>query len=200
MDLSELVSLVWQYKLRLILIPLLIGLAALAIMQQKTPLYEASGTVVITDKSLAPWLDAADRLSAESEFARTYSYLLELRPFLNEVSKELPFNTEPSDIAQATIVDYIPNSNKLKITARLAEPEKAALLVNKIIDSFPAYLNQLQIAQPVSFQVVKKAETPLYPRVTDRLVIFFIAFSISFLWVINIILFNYCINRELSDE
>lgn len=197
MEIRDILLLAWSNKKKLIIIPLLVGLATLAIMQLQQTIYEARGVMVIT---LDPRLDPSDKASAENEYAYTCSHLLKLHPFLSDVAKRLPFETDPITLEQAVKINYLSNSNLLIINARLKSPEQAALLVNNIIDYFPIYLNKIQLAQPVIINVMEKAEAPEKPLLFNRLYIPVMAFIVSFFWVFNIIIFSMCIYRELPHE
>lgn len=200
MEMRDIVLLAWSNKKKLIIIPLLVGLLTLSVLQMKQTIYEARGVIAITDRSLAPWMDPSDRASAENEFAYTYSHLMKLRPFLDDVSKRLPYETDPIALEQAIKIEYTYNSNVLIINARSKNPEQAALLVNNVIDYFPLYLNKIQMAQPVTINAIEKAEAPGHPLSSNRISITVITFIISFLWILNIIMFSKCMYRELPYE
>lgn len=200
MEFRNIFLLAWENKKKLIIIPLLIVLLTLYILQLQPAIYEARGSVEIKGRSLAPWLNSDDRAAVENEFAKTYSYMMNLHPFLNDVSRRLQFEEESIVFEQALKIDYTKDSNVIMVSARLKNPEQAAQLVNSIIDYFPLYLNKIQIAQPVAINVREKAEVPVEPLSPKKVYFLLIAVCVSFFWILNIIMFSNCLKREFDYE
>lgn len=138
------------------------GALAYGVSLQITPTYEATTTLLVTQRQTEGVVQLNDIQTAE-RLANTFSRLVTLRPVLEQSIAEggLPFT--PSELDSAITVSNPPGTQLLEVSARADNPEVAALVANTVSSAFISS-NQAELtSRPGQVSVVEEALPPVSP-------------------------------------
>ena len=141
-DPKKYIYLLWQWSWLIILCTLLAAVAAFAISQRVTPVYQAKTTVLVdvpsTGTSEVAALQASERLS------RTYSEMMTNKTLLRETIDTLGLWMEPSQLADMITVRSLPNTQLIEVQVESTNPQAAATIANTLVAIFSDEVRQLQ--------------------------------------------------------
>ncbi|MEX2032583.1 MAG: polysaccharide biosynthesis tyrosine autokinase, partial [Dehalococcoidia bacterium] len=138
------------------------GALAYGISLQVTPTYEATTTLLVTQRQSEGVVQLNDIQTAE-RLANTFSRLVTLRPVLEQSIADggLPFT--PSELDKAISVSNPPGTQLLEVSARADEANVAALVANTVAQAFISS-NQAELtARPGQVSIVEDALPPGSP-------------------------------------
>lgn len=138
------------------------GALAYGVSLQITPTYEATTTLLVTQRQTEGVVQLNDIQTAE-RLANTFSRLVTLRPVLEQSIADggLPFT--PGELRGAIIVSNPPGTQLLEVSARADDPDIAALVANTVSQAFISS-NQAELtSRPGQVSVVEDALPPGSP-------------------------------------
>lgn len=138
------------------------GALAYGVSLQVTPTYEATTTLLVTQRQTEGVVQLNDIQTAE-RLANTFSRLVTLRPVLEQSIADggLPFT--PGELDSAITVSNPPGTQLLEVSARADDPDVAALVANTVSQAFISS-NQAELtSRPGQVSVVEDALPPSGP-------------------------------------
>jgi uncharacterized protein involved in exopolysaccharide biosynthesis len=131
-SLAEYVLVLWRYRLALLAIAILAGLFAVVVDWNRTPTYQASSKLLVSQSKIA---DGIQTISMA-----TYQSIVNSQTLVAETMDELGLTKPPHarsvpDVMQRNlVVQVIPDTFIIQVTARLADPVLAAGLANRLAE------------------------------------------------------------------
>jgi uncharacterized protein involved in exopolysaccharide biosynthesis len=131
-SLAEYVLVLWRYRLALLAVAILAGLFALVVDWNRTPIYQASSKLLVSQSKIA---DGVQTISMA-----TYQSIVNSQTLVAETMDELGLTRPPHalsvpEVMQGNlVVQVIPDTFIIQVTARLADPKLAAGLANRLAE------------------------------------------------------------------
>ncbi len=146
MEIKDLLSLMWRNARFLMAGLVLAGMLGFVISRIQTPVYEATTEVLI---SRARQQSNTDMLPiGEDQLVSTNIQLAKSQPVLDIVSAKLGTKIDPENIQVSTI----PNTLIIRIKVQDADPQRAAMIANTLVEVLIRQNQELVSARYVAFE------------------------------------------------
>lgn len=161
-DLREYLAVLWRRRWLIVGATAVAALAAVLITRAATPLYEATTTVLIRPNATGLALQessAALLLAGSRPSLQNYVELLKSRTVMERVARRLygPEGATPEQVdrlRRAVSVQPVTNTDTVRISVRLPDPEEARQVANAVVESFAEFnreMNQLEARSALAF-------------------------------------------------
>ncbi len=130
-DVRQYLDLFRQWWWVVVITTIIAGVAAFFISRQMTPIYQAS-TILVINEARAGGNQSVDytSLMTSERLAGTYSKLIESRPVMEEVIKQLKLNVTAEDLQRQITVTSVANTQIINVSVENSNPQTAANVAN----------------------------------------------------------------------
>lgn len=161
-DLREYLGVLWRRRWLIAGVTAVSALAAVLMTRAATPLYEATTTALIRPNATGVALQqspAALLLAGSRPSLQNYVELLKSRTVMERVARHLygPYGATPEQVErlrQAISVQPVTNTDTVRISVRLPDPDEARQVANAVVESFAEFnreMNQLEARSALAF-------------------------------------------------
>lgn len=140
------------------------GLAGLLVSQQLGPIYRATTTVLISERTRSDQ-SVSETLGRSQLLAETYIQLLKGRPVLDMVITRLSLPMNHEQLGRRISAEIVPGTQLVAISAEAQSASQAALLANTLAETLGSQGTRLlgTTWQRASLTVIEPATPPLRP-------------------------------------
>jgi non-specific protein-tyrosine kinase len=150
----------WWWALALA--PLLGAAVAYLVALNLPPRYEATATLLVTQRPTAGVVQLND-LQASERLAKTFSRLIAIRPVLDRAIEQGELAIDPIELERRLSVANPASTELLEVTAEAGTAVGAAHLANTVATAFIESNEAALSVRPGLVSVVERAEPPLEP-------------------------------------
>lgn len=118
--------------------------AAFLVSKTSTPIYRATATLLVNQSSSSTLTTDYTSLLTSQQLAKTYSELLQRRPTLEAVIRNLKLNTTPQALLAQVDVNPVRDTTLISVSVEDADPARAAAIANEIGKVFVDQITQMQ--------------------------------------------------------
>ena len=146
MELKQLIFLLKRWFWLLILGLVLGATSGVLINKIQTPVYQVVAKILVMR---APDLSASGlAYLGDQQLAQTFSELITTQPIINDISGQLGFKVDPTQIQ----IKQNTNSQIIKVIVEDSNPQRAAMIANTLVDTAIKHYVNLQVGQYTSIE------------------------------------------------
>ena len=142
-DLRRYLALLWHWSWLILLVTILSVSIALLVSVRTMPIYQATAKVLINEAPVTKSNDYSSILTSE-RLAQTYTQLMVSESVLSNVIAEMDLGVSAAELKQTIQAEPVRDTQLIELSAYNADPIKAALILNKLIDSFITEIGAIQ--------------------------------------------------------
>lgn len=165
MELRQYTAILWRWKWLLVVCTLLGAASAYIVSSLTAPVFEASTTLLINEAPDSRSFYYAAPLTSE-RLARTYAGLLTTRPVLEEALFRLELGIDADDLEDVVDVQLVRDTQLIELTVEDANPSRAAILANSIVEVFADQNDALQASR---FAASKASLSAQLDKLTEQI-------------------------------
>jgi len=171
-DLRHVASVLWPYRVALLTVALLGGLAGMFLSALIPPTFESEATLLVAaDASGRPPSAYEDLLAAEI-LARTYAELGHTTPILLAALEQAGVTMEPAELAEVVVVEPVRNSALIRVVARAGSSVDAQRLTDAVASEVATLATGNEEGmQLVVFEPAEAQAEPVSPRVAVNAIV-----------------------------
>ena len=164
-SLVDLLQVVWRRLWIIILMTFVLAGSAMAFSLTRTPMYEASITILVGQEQRA---DVPANLGSDvmglQQLTRTVADLVDTRPIAETVIQDLGLRITPQEFIENMEVEQVPETQVVEVTYRDPDPEKAQTITNAIGKAFSDQVSEVSTsANAITATVWEEAASPKTP-------------------------------------
>lgn len=165
MNVSDLLELLWKYKLVILLLTLVGGALCFCSAYFSVPIYRSAGVLYVSNMQVeeeeATTSVKSSNIQASRMLITTYIEILKTDDFLREVSKDLNGKYTPAQLRGMITLDSVNETELLSVKAVSTAPEDSCAIVQAVLDNAPTTL--MRIFESGSVKTVDRPKVDTNP-------------------------------------
>jgi non-specific protein-tyrosine kinase len=142
-DFRRYLTLILHWAWLIVLASIVGSVIAYYVTSRITPVYQASTTLFINEAPSNKTNDYNSLLTSE-RLARTYTQIISKRPVLAKVIEQLGLDMSENRLSGMITVSLVKDTQLIEIKVQDVDPERAALIANKLVEVFSQQLQDTQ--------------------------------------------------------
>lgn len=187
-------------KWALIAVPILaMIIGAIISMYIVTPVYRASTTLMVfkSPEFAAPYEVRIGTINLNQRLVRTYGELAQSNLVYEEIIKQNNLKMSTDDLRSHIKVDYVGNTEFLRISGESTNPTLAAMLANEAARILLEKVAEIMVLDNI--QIIDTATLPRTPVSPNHMINILMAGVIGMLSVVGVALFRATIRSETEE-
>lgn len=132
MELQDYIRVIWRRRWAVVLVFVAFASLSLVFSSMATPTYKATAKVFVGPRTQA----TLDDLAFSREFVQSYAELLRSRLLAERTVERLQLDIAPAELVTNLSTRVIPETRIIEVSATTTDPDRSALVVNTLIDTF----------------------------------------------------------------
>ncbi|MBQ7769454.1 MAG: capsular biosynthesis protein [Oscillospiraceae bacterium] len=165
-DLAQLVRTLWQKAKYIVLVTVIFGiLGMVASVNLITPIYEASGKMIVNTRKDDNTSVSNDQLNSAKNLVDTYAIVIRSRDVVNQVIADLGLDISYGELAGCISVKAVNNTQIMRIVVQHADRNLAIAVAEKLLDVAPDVIEEVVAAGSVKpVEQVYSSTAPVSPN------------------------------------
>lgn len=169
-DLVQLVRALWQKAIYIVVAAVICGvLGMVASTKLITPIYEASGKMIVNTRKDDSANISSDQLNSAKNLVDTYAIVIRSRDVVNQVISELGLDMSYGQLAGCISVKAVNETQIMRIVVRHADQNLALSVAEKLLDIAPdVIVDKVAVGSVKQVEQVYCSSAPVSPDNTKN--------------------------------